>query len=236
VTAGPQAGAGDGGPAPQLPSAAVPWDERYARDGRRWGEGPGEVGVVAAREMREAGLTGPGVSVLDIGCGYGRDVLYLWETLGVEAVGIDPSPEAIALAVGSIPTGASVRFERRGFAGSWDRRFDVVLSWNVFHLLPKPDREAFAAAVPQLLRPGGRLFLGTLSPRDTEHVGAPEPGGPPGAPGVVPLHFATERELREQFAGLRIERLFEHEYEEPLQGRPAHHHNCWILVAAAPGS
>ena len=138
------------------------------------------------------------------------------------------------MAEGSIPTGAPVRFERRGFAGPWDRRFDVVLSWNVFHLLPREDREAFAAAVPQLLRPGGRLFLGTLSPRDTEHAGAPEPGGPPGAAGVVPLHFATEGELRELFVGLRVERLFEHAYEEGCAAEHSHHHVCWILVASAP--
>ena len=53
--------------------------------------------------------------------------------------------------------------------------FDVVFTCNVYHLLGPIGRREFAAALAAVTRPGGLLFLSTMSPRDPQHYAVGEP-------------------------------------------------------------
>ncbi len=109
--------------------------------------------------------------------------------------------------------------------------FDIVFACNVYHLLGPIGRREFAAACAAVARPGGLLFLSTLSPRDPEHYtkGDPVSGEERSWVDKVYLHFCTAEELERDFAGFEVLDLEERAYEEPRPELPPHHHTSWFL-------
>jgi len=77
------------------------WHRAYAA-GRRWGDEPGELARLAVVWLRELGI-GPSWRLLDVGCGYGRDAVFLAREAGLRVVGIDPAAAGIELARAAAP-------------------------------------------------------------------------------------------------------------------------------------
>jgi len=224
-----------------LPPEAAYWDARYAVDGRLWGDGPSELARLAVARLRPH--ASPELAVLDVGCGYGRDTRYIAAELHCRALGIDPSPRAVATAQKSRSAGLDVEFEagdaaslaaRPGQAGSWD----VVYACNVYHLMGPDARRAFVAALAALARPGGLLFLSTLSPRDAQHyaVGEPVPGEERSWIEHVYLHFCTAEELEADLGAFELLDLEERSYDEHNAGGVVHRHASWFLEGRRPAS
>ena len=137
-----------------------------------------------------------------MGCGYGRDSRYLAAELGCRVLGLDPSPAAVAAARKARRPGLDVEYlagDARSLAdaAAMAGRFDVAFAGNVYHLLSPGGRREFAAALAALVRPGGLLFLSTLSPRDPQHyaVGERVLGEERSWVEHVYLHFCTADEL-----------------------------------------
>jgi SAM-dependent methyltransferase len=212
------------------------WDGDYREAGRLWGEGPSELALLAVDVLRGEGIIGPAHSVLDVGCGYGRDAFHLWRELGVSVVGVDPSPRAVELARAAAPAKAPVEFVCAGFDQLDERLYSAVTCTNLYHLLEAPARQRLASALTARVRPDGLLFLMTLSPSDPQHhgKGRPVPDDPGSFVDRVFLHFAGEGELRREFAGMAIERLEEHAYTEARSEGHVHRHVSWRLVARRP--
>jgi len=114
-------------------------------------------------------------TVLDAGCGAGRHV-HLFASMGFDAYGLDPSPDALAFAVD--------RLEADGLPGTLDcapcsaipqpdATFDVVLCWGVINTIVE-DAEMTASMNEMLrvLRPGGRLLISLSSREDAKYHGA----------------------------------------------------------------
>jgi ubiquinone/menaquinone biosynthesis C-methylase UbiE len=103
----------------------------------------------------------PRLSILDVGCGTGTLAVSIkthYPTIDV--VGLDPDPNALAIAQRKAARArVAVRFER-GFAEALpfaDATFDRVFSSMMFHHLKKDDRPRMLADVRRVLKPGGRL-------------------------------------------------------------------------------
>lgn len=209
------------------------WDSTYKADKLVWGDRPSELAVFALKCWKEADSSVKALEVLDVGCGYGRDAVFLARNIGCSVLGIDNSAEAIALAQRRLVQAKDgVRFQCCDFRQMADSQFDVVFASNLYHLLADEDRKAFRELVGRVLKSGGMLFLSTLSTGDPQHFGRGEP---------VPadensfwddkfLHFCTRRELERDFGFLTIEQLYEHEYDEPHSGKETHHHISWLLM------
>ncbi|MEW2160568.1 methyltransferase domain-containing protein [Streptomyces sp. NPDC007189] len=113
-------------------------------------------GVVELRERSYALLgAGPGMSVVDVGCGAGRAVMELAER-GVKAVGVDPDTRMIAVARGRWP-GADFRVAGAHDLPLADASVDGYRADKVFHELAEPERAL--AQARRVLRPGGRIVL-----------------------------------------------------------------------------
>jgi SAM-dependent methyltransferase len=231
-------GGGRGRPA-TLPQAALHWEQLYAAGERPWGEGPSELArLVVARlgSSPAAGRTRSSVTLLDVGCGYGRDSRYLARELGCAVVGIDPSPAAITAARATRRRDLDVEFltaDPMSLAAVPEHagRYDVLFAGQVYHLLGPMGRREFAASLAALAPPGGLLFLSALSPRDPEHyaVGRPVSGEARSWVDKVYLHFCTAEELGTDFAAFDLLDLDERSYEEPRPGGRPHHHTSWFL-------
>ncbi len=124
----------------------------------------------------------PGMKVLDAGCGYGRNLVYLLRA-GCEVFALDADPAGMehvrALAGELAPTLPAENFGTGAIeAMPWPDAFaDVVLCNSVLHFAR--DEQHFLAMVEELwrvLRPGGLLFcrlgsrIGMEFPHVREHI------------------------------------------------------------------
>ncbi len=108
----------------------------------------------------------PGTRVLDVGCGPGRHALAL-ARLGMVVLGVDRSPEFVALARGAAAAdGLDARFEEldvrklehvEGFDAT------ICLCQGGFGLLGGRDDAAVFGRIARTLRPGGRLAVSAFS-------------------------------------------------------------------------
>ncbi len=94
----------------------------------------------------------PGERVLDLGCGTGDHVSALRER-GVQAEGVDQSPEMIARARKKFPGAPFEVADARALA--FEGTFDAVVSNAVLHWVLPP--EAAARSIAAALKPGGRF-------------------------------------------------------------------------------
>ena len=111
--------------------------------------------------------------VLDVGCGTGEHAL-MAAGLGLEGVGVDTAPTAIA--------SAKRKAEERGRAarflvanalelGTLGEQFDTVLDCGLFHVFEDEDRAAFVKSLAAAVRPGGRYFMLCFSDRQAGDYG-----------------------------------------------------------------
>jgi arsenite methyltransferase len=117
----------------------------------------------SGKRLAERLELGPGLRVLDVGCGTGRLARWLVDRVapGGSIIGIDPLPERVAIARAHAASGTSFELgqaeDLRAFA---PETFDAVAMSAVFHWI---DVQAKALAeVHRVLRPGGRLGVTTL--------------------------------------------------------------------------
>jgi SAM-dependent methyltransferase len=104
---------------------------------------------------------GAGKKLLDIGCNWGR-----WSVAasrsGWEAIGIDPSLEAVQAAyrvsrqLGTQPEFLAADGRSLPFP---DASFDVVYSYSVLQHFSKDDARASLAEAARVVRPGGRVLI-----------------------------------------------------------------------------
>ena len=224
-----------------IPKAAEYWEQRYAGDGRLWGDGPSELARLAVARLRPAvavvrDADAAPLTLLDVGCGYGRDSRYLAAELGCRVLGLDPSPAAVAAARKARRPGLDVEYVAGDAASLADAaaqagRFDSAFAGNVYHLLSPGGRREFAAGLAILVRPGGLLFLSTLSRRDPQHyaVGEPVLGEVRSWVEHVYLHFCTADELTAEFSAFTVLDLEERSYDEHNANGVVHRHAGWFL-------
>ena len=118
------------------------------------------------RRWREALLDqiapGDGETILDVGCGTGTLAVLLKRSApGVRVLGLDPDPQALALAaVKARRAGVQIDW-RQGVAPDAARlgRFDHVVSSLVFHQVPPDGKIAGLSAMFAAVRPGGALHI-----------------------------------------------------------------------------
>jgi 2-polyprenyl-3-methyl-5-hydroxy-6-metoxy-1,4-benzoquinol methylase len=217
-----------------VPQAALHWERRYAADERIWGDGPSELARLAVARLRAHAT--PELSILDVGCGYGRDTRYLAAELGCRVLGLDPSPAAVNAARKQRSAALEVEYvagDLGSLASDPDHGgpFDVAFVSNVYHLLGPIGRREFTAALAAAVRPGGLLFLSTLSPRDPRHyaVGEPVSGEERSWVEHIYLHFVTAEELTGDFAAFEVLDLEERSYDEAQVNGHVHRHASWFL-------
>lgn len=115
----------------------------------------------------------PGQSILDVGCGDGRHLVFL-NSLGLDAHGVEISPNLVEqlrerLAMFGIP-GKNINLGSCAKLPYQDNYFDFVMAWNssYYMSLDNKDYTAHANELLRVLRPGGWLILSV--PKETSFI------------------------------------------------------------------
>jgi SAM-dependent methyltransferase len=105
--------------------------------------------------------------VLDVGCGTGEHAL-MAAALGLETVGVDAAPTAIAIAKGKAEKrSVSVRFLVGDALDlpALGTTFDSVIDCGLFHIFDDDDRARYVVSLAAAVRSGGRYHMLCFSDR-----------------------------------------------------------------------
>lgn len=190
------------------------WDSEYATGGEHLALSNDESEDLAkftrwqARQKNELPPSGK-IEVLDLGCGNGRNLIFLAREFSVGGTGYDLSTAAIAeakRASGDLP----LKYEARSIAGDLtieDASQDLVLDMMTSHFLNTVEREHLRNEIYRVLRPGGWLYMKTFLRDDDLHTERLLKEFPTDEPGTythpiigVPEHAYTEEELTDFLA------------------------------------
>jgi ubiquinone/menaquinone biosynthesis C-methylase UbiE len=119
---------------------------------------------IAKVRQRLAALPSEAIEdVLELGCGIGAVAAFLSETYNMKVWGTDYDLEQIQIARERHPENEKLIYqvEDASHLSFQDARFDLVVSQNVFHHLPK--WQTAVREVARVLRPGGFLLWLDLS-------------------------------------------------------------------------
>jgi cyclopropane fatty-acyl-phospholipid synthase-like methyltransferase len=145
------------------------WDAVYlAEEPPPWDIGRPQP--VFARLAEQGLLRG---ALLDSGCGTGEHTL-LAAAHGADALGVDVSPSAIALARRkAAERGSPARFEVADVLelSQLGQAFDTVVDSGVFHVFDDGDRVRYVASLASAMRPGATCYLMCFSDRQPGDAG-----------------------------------------------------------------
>lgn len=146
------------------------------------------------------------VSVLDLGCGNGRNLIHLAKEFGCRGVGFDISHEATATAA-RLSKGLPLTYETRSIVGPItlpDESQTIVLDMMTSHFLKETERKELLNEIARVLRPGGWLFFKTFLRDEDEHAERLLREHPAGEEGsyIHPIigvseHVFTEQEIHD---------------------------------------
>jgi len=182
------------------------WERDYRARGRLWG-GLAKLPQLAA-----------GSRVLELGCGNGKTLSALCG-LALEVVGVDVSPNALALCRQQAPQ-AGLLLADACHMPFQEESFDVVLAFHVAGHLLREERERLAREAERALRRGGRLLLREFEAADMRAGQGKEvePGTFQRGEGTV-THYFSSREIEDLFSGLQTSSIQINEWKMTVRGR-----------------
>jgi len=109
--------------------------------------------------LAEAARIPSGVTVLDVGCGFGASSIYLAEKFRAQATGITISPVQVDIANRAAEKArVNAKFLcMDAEALTFKKPFDVI--WSVESISHYPNNEKFFASAARLLKPGGTMAI-----------------------------------------------------------------------------
>ncbi|QEL56153.1 class I SAM-dependent methyltransferase [Chromobacterium paludis] len=172
---------------------------------------------------------------LDLGCGQGRNALFLAER-GFSMCGMDQSAEAIATLgerADKLHLDVCGRVADLGNSAQVDikpRTYRIIVAYTLLDHLDPTAGECLAEAMMEGLVPGGFLFVSVFLRDDPGCCGR---GGRASETAAYIRHYYQPGELRRQFGALEP-LAYQEEYALDLSHGWAHHHSMARLFARKP--
>jgi SAM-dependent methyltransferase len=218
----------------EMPLQRTHWNKTYTNEKKVWGDQPSPLAVYTCNILKENSTfkKAPDIFILDLGCGYGRDAVFLAQNLPCHVLGLDSSEKAIEMARESIPKTLSNRIELLCYDFTHvSDKYDVIFMANLYHVLGPVERDQLRSTIKRCLKNDGLLFLSTLSLKDPQHYGkgAAVENEKYAFIDEIYLHFSSRADLEKEFNFLNINALFERDYRE-RHATGEHHHVSWMMM------
>jgi len=143
------------------------WDKRYDNEGHIWGDAPSITATETLKRLE------PDADVLEIGSGYGRDMLALARA-GHHVIGVEQAEHGVDMTTRQLIE-QGLQTHARAVCGDIltadlpAESFDAIYSHRTLHLLTDEDSVlALAEDVDHLLRPGGLLAVSARDHRGNQ--------------------------------------------------------------------
>jgi cyclopropane fatty-acyl-phospholipid synthase-like methyltransferase len=216
------------------PGITMVWDKTYGAEKKVWGDTPSELAQYAGNFLKQSSQfrDNPDIFILDLGCGYGRDSIFLAKELPCHILGVDNSRQAIAMAKEALPRELEKKIEFLCYDVSLVAdKYDVILCSNVYSILKPAERAGLRKIVSHCLRSNGLLFLSAFSVHDIQHkkTGIPVEDENYSFIDEKYIHLCSREELEQDFSFLDISALFERQFLERRSTRD-HNHVIWLLM------
>lgn len=212
------------------------WDDIYQRDGKRYGENAS----IFCRLMLPYLQINKSNDILELGCGYGRDLLYLAQKMpNKHFIGVDASHRALLILQDEKRKQKDNQisyFEQDCFNLDIKGKFDCIFSHFFIHLFLKGEIKALFENMKHLLKNNGLLIISCISRQDNKFTkGTCLENNTYACYSDKPwhfLHFWDEREIRKVFSAyaFRIEFLCEYIEKERILDS-IEETRSWFVVA-----
>lgn len=189
-----------------MPDDTGVWNTIFAREGAVFMEPHEDLpGLVETLKRRDAS------TVLDLGCGSGRHVVYLarqgFDVYGLDgaAAGLEIARQALAVAGLTAELRQDDIYAALPYA---DAVFDAIISTQVIHHATLARIRALVAEVARVVKPGGVVFVTVPSLRNQgkrfEQIGPGTLVPLDGREAGLPHHYFTPDELRAVFSAFDV--------------------------------
>ncbi len=210
------------------------WNKTYTNQNKVWGDQPSPLAIYACNTLKESSQFKKvtDIFILDLGCGYGRDTIFLAQHLPCHILGLDSSEKAIEMARAHIPKTLIHRIELLCYDFThMSDKYDIIFVASLYHVLPPDEREKLRETIKRCLKKDGVLFLSTFSVNDPQHYGkgTAVENEKNAYIDEIYLHFNSRADLEKDFDFLNISALFERDYRE-RHDTGEHHHVSWIMM------
>ncbi|MDQ3326882.1 MAG: cyclopropane-fatty-acyl-phospholipid synthase family protein [Actinomycetota bacterium] len=118
---------------------------------------------------------GPGMRLLDVGCGWGSLSIHAAQNFGVRVIGVTLSEQQrqfVQKRIDDLDLGGLAEVRRQDYRDVTDGSFDAVCSIEMGEHVGKGNYPKFITGLHALLRPEGRLLIQQMSRKD-KHGGGP---------------------------------------------------------------
>ncbi len=212
------------------------WNQEYTNPTHlKLSTNPSEDLLKCVRFLEREGrsdIIGHGKTVLDVGCGNGRNLIHLARAHGMQGYGIDIASAAIAQAV-TASKGLPLTYAVRSIGGPLpqaDESVHFALDMMTSHFLSTSERALLRDELHRVLTPGGMLFMKTFLKDEDLHTArlltdfpGPEEGTYIHPVMGVPEYVYDEETLRaflgEKFIIKRIYRSHKHAFRGQARKR-----------------
>jgi SAM-dependent methyltransferase len=210
------------------------FEDVYTANPRPYGDGPSEAAKLLSEFLLKSTL-GQRPTVVDLGCGYGRDCVFLAKQ-GCDVTGVDTSRRGILTAqMWARKENLDIKFMTKDImeSGIAEKSFDGLLCAGVLEYLDPRRRPRVGHEFWRLARPGGTISLLCLATDDPDLGKGKDMGDNSWEVRMgLQVHFFTEREIRSLFPDFvpkKLEVITIHEdFPEPKD------HRYWFFLGQRP--
>jgi len=213
------------------------WEELFRQEEHRW-EDPHHTVVTFAEDLREHRSQ----SVLDLGCGAGRHVVYL-ANLGFQVIASDISQTGLSVTQHRLASRnllAHLHLCDVTAIPLADGSVDAVVTLYVIYHNRLARIQRTVEEIRRVLRPGGLLLVSLISQRGHRYGQGKEVEQDTflptiGADAGLPHHFFDAAGVQSLMGSFHVTRLYLDEHEEQQEDGSSQLHSHWVCVAAKPG-